>query len=92
MDDEHQDRTRGRVPLRRQKGTLARRHAADAPIAARRNWPFPLYPGESIDELARAVRAHPSAPGVSVRLASVVATEGISTPPLVVSPTRVARS
>ncbi len=41
---------------------VARRHAREAPIAARRDWAFPLYPTAMIDELARAVgdRVHQS--------------------------------
>ena len=36
---------------------LARRQALEAPIAARRDWAFPLYPPEMIDDLAVAVNA-----------------------------------
>jgi hypothetical protein len=34
---------------------LARRAAREAPIADRRDWPFPLYPQEMIDALAEAI-------------------------------------
>ena len=34
---------------------VARRHAREAPITARRDWAFPLYPTAMIDELAGAV-------------------------------------
>jgi hypothetical protein len=34
---------------------LARRAAREAPIADRRDWPFPLYPPEMIDALAEAI-------------------------------------
>ena len=37
--------------------TTAKRHEVDAEIAARRDWTFPLYPREQLDELAEAVRA-----------------------------------
>ena len=33
----------------------AERRAAEAPIARRRDWPFPLYPKEMIDALAQEV-------------------------------------
>ncbi len=35
----------------------AHRAARDAPIADRRDWPFPLYPPEMINALAQAIRA-----------------------------------
>lgn len=34
---------------------LARRAARDAPVADRRDWPFPLYPREMIDSLQRSI-------------------------------------
>ena len=50
-----------RVADAREQVEIARRHAREAPIAARRDWAFPLYPTAMIDELAgsvsRAVRA-----------------------------------
>ena len=44
-----------RVTDAREQVEVARRHAREAPIAARRDWAFPLYPTAMIDELARAV-------------------------------------
>ncbi|MHC4217661.1 MAG: hypothetical protein ACYSU7_04310 [Planctomycetota bacterium] len=38
-----------------ERANAARQHAAEAPIARRRDWPFPLYPQEMIDALADAV-------------------------------------
>ncbi len=35
----------------------ARRAARDGPIADRRDWPFPLYPPETIDALAQTIRS-----------------------------------
>ncbi len=45
-----------RVDAARRREEIARRQALEAPIAARRDWAFPLYPPEMIDELAAAVR------------------------------------
>jgi len=45
-----------RVDAARRQEQIARRQALEAPIAARRDWAFPLYPPEMIDELAVAVR------------------------------------
>jgi hypothetical protein len=47
----------GRVERLQRDATTARRHVVDAEIAGRRDWAFPLYPREMIDELAGAVRA-----------------------------------
>ncbi len=44
-----------RVTDAREQVEVARRHAHEAPIAARRDWAFPLYPTAMIDELARSV-------------------------------------
>ena len=45
-----------RMDAARRQEHIARRQALEAPIAARRDWAFPLYPPEMIDELAAAVR------------------------------------
>ena len=45
-----------RVADARELVDVARRHESEAPIAARRDWAFPLYPTAMIDELAGSVR------------------------------------
>ncbi len=44
-----------RIAGAREQVEVARRHVREAPIAARRDWAFPLYPPAMIDELAGAV-------------------------------------
>ena len=44
-----------RVADAREQVEVARRHAREAPIAARRDWAFPLYPPTMIDALAGSV-------------------------------------
>jgi hypothetical protein len=44
-----------RVTDAREQVEIARRHAREAPIAARRDWAFSLYPKTTIDELAGAI-------------------------------------
>ena len=44
-----------RIADAREQVEVARRHAREEPIAARRDWAFPLYPTAMIDELAAAV-------------------------------------
>jgi len=45
-----------RVADAREQVDVARRHESEAPIAARRDWAFPLYPTAMIDDLAASVR------------------------------------
>jgi hypothetical protein len=55
-----------RVERAQRRAREARRAQADARIASRRDWAFPLYPGMMIDELAaacsQAARAPEAAP------------------------------
>ena len=44
-----------RVTDAREQVEVARRHAREAPIAARRDWAFSLYPKSMIDDLSGAV-------------------------------------
>ncbi len=46
----------GRVDAAGRREEIARRQVLEAPIAARRDWAFPLYPPEMIDDLAAEVR------------------------------------
>ena len=48
----------------REQVEAARRHARETPIAARRDWAFPLYPTAMIDELARAVGGQVNQPEI----------------------------
>ena len=51
------EKHRDAVQSAQERAAQATRQAADASIANRRTWPFPLYPPSEIDELAEMVRA-----------------------------------